>query len=72
MIKVIWYEVGREESNVLGSGSIYYVNWAGKNEEDALEELGKSNNNYISRLIREDKQLKEQKYNLITKEWEYW
>ena len=70
-IKILYYEVGYDETNILGSGSTQTIYWTGKSWENALQEYHQPGVNYMERWIKEKGKLRKQWYNPWTKDWEY-
>lgn len=71
-MRIVRYEVGWSESNVLGSGCDYHVAWEGESEELALEALHQPGMSYMARVVFDTGKYRKEWYNLLTKEWEYW
>ena len=69
-VKVLYYEVGHDETNILGSGSIRTASWQGKSEDEAFKQFNQPYVNYLIRYVRKNGKLCSEWYNIYTKEWE--
>lgn len=64
------YETGREEPEILGSGSQWYSVIKSKDEEEIFRLSKEAGRNYIRRYRKENGLTVSQQYNMYTQEWE--
>lgn len=70
---VIWYEVSREESNVLGSGSTTLWSEHFTTEASAWKKLKECSGNTLYRKVKtEDGKIETQYYDFVFKCWRDW
>ena len=63
------YEVGREEPEILGSGSSYYSQKICHSDTEAFELVKQAGRNYIHRQRKENGKIVKQYYDFYDKEW---
>ena len=63
------YEVGWDETEILGSGSIYHTYWKGTDESEAFKKFNTYGMTFLKRTTRIDGKLCTEFYNSFTKRW---
>ena len=69
-MKVLFYEIGHDNSNILGSGTDYIVDYRTSDESDAFCHFNKSGMTFMRRTIRDGTHLRHEFYNAIHGSWE--
>lgn len=69
-MKVLFYEVGHDDTDILGSGTNYVVVFRTKREKDALRYFGRGEMTFIRRIVRDGSQLKQEYYDVLRDSWE--
>ena len=73
-MRIVYYELGYQDSNILGSGSTLHIYWQGKSEEEAFAQIKHCPGiNYFSRLCyTKDKGYYHEWYDFIEHKWDMW
>lgn len=71
-MNVLWYEVGYDISNVLGSGTEYHPVWRGKSEAEAIERFNQPEMTYLCREIKENGRHRTQYYDQYAPDGQRW
>jgi hypothetical protein len=69
-MKVLFYEIGYDSPNVLGSGTDYIVNYRTNDEKDAFNHFNQRGMTFMRRLVRDGSHLRHEFYNRFTGLWE--
>lgn len=69
-MKVLFYEIGHDISNILGSGTDYVVDYTTKYEKDAFYYFSQPGMTFMRRTIRDGTHLRHEFYNVIHGLWE--
>lgn len=67
---VLFYEIGHENSNILGSGTDYIVDYHTKYEKDAFYYFSQPGTTFMRRLVRDGLKLKQEYYDMFRDLWE--
>ena len=67
---VLFYEIGHENSNILGSGVDYIVDYHTKYEKDAFYYFSQPGTTFMRRLVRDGLKLKHEYYDRFRDLWE--
>jgi hypothetical protein len=68
---IIRYEVGYDRTNILGSGSTFFLVYSGRSKEKAFEQFQKPGMTWMSRTVFENGVLhRTEYYNRYTGKWE--
>jgi len=69
-MKVLFYEIGHDVSNILGSGTDYVVDYRTSDESDAFCHFNQPGMTFMRRTIRDGTHLRHEFYNVIHGLWE--
>lgn len=69
-MKVLFYEIGHDNSNILGSGTDYIVDYHTQYEKDAFYYFSQPGMTFMRRTIRDGLHLRHEFYNRFTGLWE--
>ena len=69
-MKILFYEIGHDNSNILGSGTDYVVEYTTKYEHDAFYYFSQPGMTFLRRTIRDGLHLRHEFYNRYSGLWE--
>ena len=69
-MKVLFYKIGHDNSNILGSGTDYIVDYRTNDEQDAFNHFNQRGMTFMRRTIRDGAHLRHEFYNRYSGLWE--